>query len=68
MRARVQERERKKNKYKDEAAEARMAVEGLQKENKALKDEIGEMIFGAHKDFKKKKPQTSNASKKPVSK
>jgi septal ring factor EnvC (AmiA/AmiB activator) len=47
LRALAQERDKKKSKYKAEAIEARTQVEALQKENKALKEEIGELIFGA---------------------
>ena len=47
LRALAQYRDKKKSKYKAEALEARAQVEALQKENKSLKEEIGELIFGA---------------------
>lgn len=66
FRARAIDHEKKKAKYKAEAGEARAQVEALQKENKGLKEEIGELIFGNHKDFKKKKAAGQANGKKPM--
>jgi hypothetical protein len=66
FRARAIEHEKKKVKYKVEAGEARLQVEALEKENKGLKEEIGELIFGNHKDFKKKKVGGQANPKKPM--
>lgn len=46
LRAKHCDHERSKQKYKSAQIELQTQVEALQKENKGLKEEIGELIFG----------------------
>lgn len=66
LRQKNSEHEKKRTKHQDEVKELQALVAALQKDNKGLKEEIGELVFGskAMKEVKKKAATEKGKGKK----